>query len=159
MEGEVMAITIGSMRKPRRGQAMVEFALVSIVAVIVLLGSVQLALVGQLYMALGQMNYRGVRYAAVSPNCTDAKTGCGLNNQSITAYMLSVASPTILTITNANAGALNVTYKNLSNPSPTRVAGDTVQIKATLDISSEIFFKIGLLFPNSLSSTQKAYTE
>jgi Flp pilus assembly protein TadG len=155
-----MAITIGSMRKPRRGQAMVEFALVSILAVIVLLGSVQLALIGQLYMALGQMNYRGVRYAAVSPSCTNATSNCGLNNQSITAYMLSVASPTILTITNANANALDVTYKNLTNPGKTRIAGDTVQIKATLDISSEIFLpKIGLLFPNSLSSTQQAFTE
>ena len=155
-----MAITIRSMRKPRRGQAMVEFALVSIVAVIVLFASVQLALIGQLYMALGQMNYRGVRYAAVSPNCTDEKTACGLNSQSITAYMLSVASPTILTITNANTSALKVFYKNLTNPGVTRVAGDTVQIKATLDISSEIFLpKMGLLFPNSLSSTQQAYTE
>ncbi len=111
-----MAITIGSMRKPRRGQAMVEFALVSIVAVIVLFGSVQLALIGQLYLALGQMNYRGVRYAAVSPDCINATSGCGLNNQSIKAYMLSVASPTILTITNANANALTVNYANLTNP-------------------------------------------
>jgi Flp pilus assembly protein TadG len=155
-----MAITIGSMRNSRRGQAMVEFALVSIVAVIVLFGSVQLALIGQLYMALGQMNYRGVRYAAVSPNCTNASSGCGLNNQSIKAYMLSVAAPTILTITNANANALVVNYANLTNPGKTRIAGDTVQITATLDISSEIFLpKIGLSFPNSLSSTQQAFTE
>lgn len=155
-----MAITIGSMRKPRRGQAMVEFALVSIVAVIVLFGSVQLALIGQLYLALGQMNYRGVRYAAVSPDCINATSGCGLNNQSIKAYMLSVASPTILTITNANANALTVNYANLTNPTKARIAGDTVQISATLDISSEIFLpSIGLHFPNSLSSTERAYTE
>ena len=155
-----MAITIGSMRKPQRGQAMVEFALVSIIAVIVLFASVQLALVGQLYMALGQMNYRGVRYAAVSPNCTNTTNGCGLNNQSIKDYMLSVASPTILTITNRNANALNVTYNNLTNPGKTRIAGDTVQISATLDISSDIFLpRIGLPFPNSLSSTQQAFTE
>ena len=157
-----MAITIGSMRKPRRGQAMVEFALVSILAVIVLFGSVQLALIGQLHMALGQMNYRGVRYAAVSPDCIDgSNTACGLNNQTIKQYMLSVASPTILTITNANASALTVEYKNLTNPNVKRIAGDTVQIKATLDISSQIFLPagIGLHFLNSLSSTQKAFTE
>jgi Flp pilus assembly protein TadG len=155
-----MAITIGSMRKPRRGQAMVEFALVSIVALIVLFGSVQLALLGQLKMALGQMNYRGVRYAAVSPNCTNASTACGLNNQSVKDYMLSVASPTILTITNANASALTVTCTNLTNPGVTRIAGDTVQVTATLDVRSQIFMpKIGLLFPNSLSSIQQAFTE
>ena len=155
-----MAITIRSMRKPRRGQAMVEFALVAILAVIVLLGSVQLALIGQLYLAVGQMNYRGVRYAAVSPNCINATSGCGLNNQSIKAYMLSVASPTILNITNGNANALNVTYANLTNPGKTRIAGDTVRISATLDISNDIFLtRIGLRFINSLSSTEQAFTE
>ena len=92
-----------SRRKHRRAQAMVEFALVLIIAVIVLFGSVQLALIGQLALALGQMNYQGVRYAAVSPNCVDEKTACGLSNQSITQYMLSVASPTIVSITKANA--------------------------------------------------------
>ncbi len=155
-----MAITIGSMRKPGRGQAMVEFALVAIIAVIVLFASVQLALIGQLYLALGQMNYRGVRYAAVSPDCINATSNCGLNNQSIKAYMLSVASPTILTITNANVNALTVNYSNVSNLGKARVAGDTVQISATLDISSDIFLpRIGLRFLSSLSSTERAYTE
>jgi Flp pilus assembly protein TadG len=155
-----MAITIGSMRKPGRGQAMVEFALVSIIAVIVLFGSVQFALIGQLALALGQMNYRGVRYAAVSPDCINATSGCGLNNQSIKAYMLSVASPTILIITNANVNALTVNYSNVSNLGKARVAGDTVQISATLDISSQIFLRnLGLPFPTSLSTTEKAFTE
>ena len=156
-----MAITIGSMRKPGRGQAMVEFALVSIIAVIVLFGSVQLAVVGQLYMAVGQMNYRGVRYAAVSPDCINASTtACGLNNQTIKQYMLSVASPTIVSITNANPNALKVDYSNVTNPGVKRVAGDTVKIVCTLDISSEIFLpNLGLPFPTSLSTTEKAYTE
>ena len=127
---------------------------------IVLFASVQLALIGQLAMALGQMNYRGVRYAAVSPNCTDTTSGCGLSNQSIKAYMLSVASPTIMNITNANANALKVTYANLTNPGKTRIAGDTVRITATLDISSDTFLpRIGLPFPSSISSTQQAFTE
>jgi Flp pilus assembly protein TadG len=155
-----MAITIGSKRKPRRGQAMVEFAMVSIVAVIVLFGSVQLALVGQLYMALGQMSYRGVRYAAVSPSCTDATSNCGLSNESIKQYMLSVASPTIVSITNADANALTVNYSNVTNPGVKRIAGDAVKIVCTLDITSEIFLPhLGLPFPTSLSTTEEAFTE
>jgi len=127
---------------------------------IVLFGSVQLALIGQLYLALGQMNYQGVRYAAVSPNCTDEKNACGLSNQSITQYMLSVASPTIVSITNANASALKVTYLNVTNPGVTRVAGDTVKIDCKLDISSKIFLpNLGLPFAKSLNSTEQAYTE
>jgi hypothetical protein len=101
-----------------------------------------------------------VRYAAVSPDCINTTSGCGLNNQSIKAYMLSVASPTILTITNANVNALTVNYSNVSNLGKARVAGDTVQISATLDISSQIFLRnLGLPFPTSLSTTEKAFTE
>lgn len=150
-----------SSRQHRRAQAMVEFALVLIIAVIVLFGSVQLALIGQIYLALGQMNYRGVRYAALSPDCINASTtACGLNNQTIKQYMLSVASPTIVIITNANANALTVSYSNVTNPGVKRVAGDTVQIVCTLDISSQILLpNLGLPFPTSLSTTEKAYTE
>ena len=149
-----------SSRKHRRAQAMVEFALVLIIAVIVLFGSVQLALIGQLALALGQMNYQGVRYAALSPDCIDATSGCGLSNQSITQYMLSVASPTIVSITNANANALTVTYKNMTNPGVKRLAGDTVKISCILDISSKIFLpNLGLPFPTKLTHTEQAFTE
>ena len=155
-----MKIIIGSTHRPRRGQAMVEFALVLTIAVIVLFVSVQFALIGQLYLALGQMNYRGVRYAALSPDCIDATSGCGLSNQSIKQYMLSVASPTIVSITNGNANLLAVDYSNVSNLNKPRVAGNTVQIKCTLDISSDIFLpNIGLPFPTSLSTKELAYTE
>jgi uncharacterized protein (UPF0333 family) len=155
-----MTMNIESTHRARRGQALVEFALVLTIAVIVLFVSVQLALIGQLYMALGQMNYRGVRYAAVSTDCNDASNPCGLNQQSITQYMLSVASPTIVSLTNRNSKALAVNYSNVSNPKNARVKGNTVQITCTLDISSDIFLpKIGLPFPNKLSTTEQAFTE
>ena len=157
-----MTTTSRSSGKHRRAQAIVEFALVLIIAVIVLFGSVQLALIGQLALALGQMNYQGVRYAAVSPDCTDAASKCGLSNESVTQYMLSVASPTIVSITNANAKALTVTYTNVTNPGVKRLAGDTVKIVCTLDISSKIFLpNLGLHFPSpyKLSSTEQAFTE
>jgi len=155
-----MKIIIGSTHRPGRGQALVEFALVLTIAVIVLFVSVQLALIGQLYLALGQMNYRGVRYAALSPDCIDATSGCGLNNQSIKQYMLSVASPTIVSITSGNANLLTVDYSNVSNSGKPRVAGNTVQIKCTLDIRSDIFLpNIGLTFPTSLTTKELAYTE
>ena len=155
-----MKIIKGSTHRPRRGQALVEFALVLTIAVIVLFVSVQLALIGQLYLALGQMNYRGVRYAAVNTDCADATNPCGLNRQSITQYMLSVASPTIVSITNSNSKALTVNYSNVSNRGNARVQGNTVQITCTLDISSDIFLpKIGLPFPKSLSTNEQAFTE
>jgi len=74
--------------------------------------------------------------------------------------MLSVASPTIVSITNTNANALKVDYYNVTNPNAKRVAGNTVKIACTLDISSRIFLpNLGLSFPTSLSSTEQAFTE
>lgn len=157
---EVMKIIMGPSHRAGRGQALVEFALVLSIAVIVLFVSIQLALIGQLYLALGQMNYRGVRYAAISTDCTDATSPCGLNKQSITQYMLSVASPTIVSITNSNSKALTVGYANVSNLGKARVQGNTVQITCKLDISSDIFLpNIGLPFPKSLSHSEEAFTE
>src|SRR5690348_9348266 len=156
-----MTTTAESTRRQRRGQAMVEFAPVLTIAVIVLFVSIQFALIGQLALALGQMNYQGARYAAISNDCIDPTSNCGLSNKSIKAYMLSVASPTIVSITNANASALTVTYLNATKPSvPKRQAGDTVKIGCTLDISSKIFLpNLGLSFPTSLSHTERAFTE
>ena len=69
-----------------RAQAMVEFALVLIVAMTVLFVSIQMALIGQAALALGQMNYQAARYAAA--NLTLGCTG-------VASYMASNGSPTV----------------------------------------------------------------
>src|SRR5215467_5979768 len=69
-----------------RAQAMVEFALVLFVAMIVLFVSIQMAFIGQAALALGQMNYQAVRYAAVNPSL-----GCN----SVATYMHNNGAPTV----------------------------------------------------------------
>src|SRR5260370_22012306 len=56
-----------------RGQAAVEFALIATVAMIVLFVAVQLALIGEDALALGQMNYQGARWFAVNTCATSAQ--------------------------------------------------------------------------------------
>src|ERR1700722_2958522 len=90
--------------RKRRGQAAVEFALVLTVAMIVLFVAVQMALIGQAALALGQMNYQGARYAAVHPDAGATSVPSGSTELSIQAYMLSVGSSTI---TNNWAGSSN----------------------------------------------------
>src|SRR6202171_1373918 len=68
------------------GQAMVEFALVLIVAMIVLFVAIQMAFIGQAALALGQMNYQGARFAAVNQ--------CAAPND-VATYMVLNGSPTI----------------------------------------------------------------
>lgn len=69
-----------------RGQAAVEFALISVVAMIVLFVAVQLALIGEDALALGQMNYQGARWAAVNTCATDDE---------IINYILVSGSPSV----------------------------------------------------------------
>jgi Flp pilus assembly protein TadG len=94
----------GTMR-PRQGQAAVEFALVLTVAMIVLFVAIQMALIGQVALALGQMNYQGARWAAVNP-CATASD--------IASYMVCVGSPTVT----QNCSNLTVTVVD-SNGGPT----------------------------------------
>src|SRR5690349_19953946 len=74
-------------RMNSKGQAMVEFALVLFVALIVLFVAIQMAFIGQAALALGQLNYQAARYAAVNPTFS-----CG----QIATYMSSNGSPTVV---------------------------------------------------------------
>src|SRR5262249_53524911 len=74
----------------REGQAMVEFALVLPVSMIVLCLAIQFALIGRDALALGQMNYQAARWTTSqnpSAQCSD-----------IASYMSSVAAPSIQAI-------------------------------------------------------------
>jgi Flp pilus assembly protein TadG len=151
----------------RSGQAAVEFALVLIVAMIVLFVAIQMAVIGQAALALGQMNYQGARYAAIYTTCVDAKTStCGPNNQTIQAYMVSVASPTI---TKLGAGALTVNYcttpqgtTTCLNSGSARGFGDSVTISCTLNVNGLLFLSnpfLGVSFPTTLNSSETALSE
>ncbi len=88
-----------------RGQAAVEFALVLTVAMIVLFVAVQLALIGEAALALGQMNYQGARYAAVNACATGSD---------VATYMLYVGSPTVTTPSNCGS-ALTIKIADSTN--------------------------------------------
>jgi len=139
----------------RSGQAAVEFALVLPAFVIVLVVSVQMALIGQLVTALGQANYQGARFASIHPdcdvnNCTGGET---VPNDSIKHYVLSVISPTI------NSAKLTIT----ATPAAPRGSGSSVVVKLTYDASGNLFLPqnfLGLInFPTNLASTQSAMSQ
>src|SRR5260370_32942622 len=75
-----------------RGQAVVEFALIAPVLMVLLLVGVQLAVIGDAALGLGQVDYQGARYAAINPSATQS---------AVQSYMVSAASPLIA----ANGGA------------------------------------------------------
>ena len=158
---------------------MVEFALIATVAMIVLLVSVQLALIGGDALDLGQMNYQGSRWAAVNT--------CATADQ-VLQYILSVGSPTVtqsggncgtqltMTLTDSNGGPKNYTGSTCTTPTPAttcanpRSFGTPVTITLKFDASNAIFLYgaggatnkpwMGLInFPTQLSSTESAMAE
>ncbi len=133
---------------------MVEFALVMTIGAFVLFTSIQLALIGECYLALGKLNYQGARYAALHADCN--LTSCSGGEQSPKDYMISIGSPTIV----GNGGS-NLVFA--LSPSAPRATGSTVTLSVTFNIPSSIMFLpnpfFGISFPTSLSSTESAYGE
>ncbi len=153
---------------------------------IVLFVAVQLALIGEDALALGQMNYQGARWAAVNTCATDAQ---------VLQYLLFAGSSTItqsggscdakltVKITDSNSGPRTISstgaacgsdptgsvVTTCSSPGP-RAFGTAVTINLTFDASSAIFLAgaggsktkpwMGLInFPTSLTSTETAMAE
>jgi hypothetical protein len=141
--------------------------------------AVQLALIGEDALALGQMNYQGARWAAVNTCATPAQ---------VLQYMLSAGSPSIttsggscgtqltMTMTDSNGGPTNYTGSTCSTPtgvasscttSPTpRSFGTAVTITVKFNASKAIFLGngtkpwMGLInFPTTLTSTETAMAE
>lgn len=134
---------------------------------IVLFVSIQLALIGEAKLALGQMNYQGVRFASNNP-CADS--------DQIASYMCAVGSPTITKANGANLaitvngtsgspGDCSVPTVNNSCASPVRYFGANVTVGVSFNMAGpngilflrNLFLGIGL--PTTLSSTESAMTE
>jgi hypothetical protein len=123
-ENKEAALIAGTGERPdrsilrARGQAAVEFALISVVAMIVLFVAVQLALIGEDALALGQMNYQGARWAAVNTCATDAE---------ILQYMLFSGSPSV-TNSGGSCGtylSMDITDTQTATATRTNVTGTT----------------------------------
>jgi hypothetical protein len=155
------------------GQAMVEFALVLSVAMIVLFVAIQMAFIGQAALALGQINYQGARFAAVNQCATPSD---------VATYMVLNGSPTItkgcgssLTITvsdnGTSLGTGTPTCTGTFTPPTTcgspRSFGDSIQVSVTFKTASVIFLSknttnpnfFGIPFPTQLGSKETAMSE
>jgi hypothetical protein len=168
-----------------QGQAAVEFALISVVAMIVLFVAVQLALIGEDALALGQMNYQGARWAAVntcatddqilnyilvsgSPSVTQSGGSCGTY---LTMNILDSANPTAPGRSDSTTSSAFCTTQPSNNngcPAP-RSFGTQVTIKLTFGLDKAIFLLgsggsisrpwLGISFPTQLTSTETAMAE
>ena len=148
-----------------RGQSMVEFALVSVLGLVVMMIGVQFALIGQVALSLSQGSSALARYAAVNPGSFGTYNGTA----SLPAAASALLSPTIndskLTVTVASykGGTASTTT---SSPSATI---DRVVVTLTYDASGKIalpnpFLNIpgffpGISFPTSLGAQDEQLYE
>ncbi|HTW86652.1 MAG TPA: TadE family protein [Candidatus Binataceae bacterium] len=130
-----------------RGQGLVEFSMIAVVAILILFLGIQFALLGQAALAVGQLAYQGARYASINPD---------LSSAAVTAWMQGEASPTIA---NKNSSlTISVT------PDKPRTFQGTVTVTVTLDpvkqgliLLPNPFF--GIRFGTKISSTQNAMVD
>jgi Flp pilus assembly protein TadG len=157
---------VGSLRLPKsrigRGQAMVEFALIATLVMMVLLVGVQFAIVGQAALSLSQGASAIARYVAVNEPLGKVSSSFSGNP---TADMKGLLSSAILT---NSGGDLTVTVNSYqggttSTPAVTpRATIDYAIVTLTYDASKKIALPnpfLGINFPTSLSASDSQVYE
>lgn len=146
-------------RVNRRGQAMVEFALIATLAMVVLLVGIQFAIIGQAALAVSQASYLGARAASVDGTLTSSTLNTTISNK---------MSPTINGATVAlaltNASDANCT----AGPGNTRAFGCAINVTVSYNATSKLFLPTNwsilggnslIKFPTNLQATESAMTE
>jgi Flp pilus assembly protein TadG len=140
-----------ALRAMQRGQAMVEFGFIATLAIMLLLIGIQLAVIGQADLAVGQLAYFGARYAAV--NYTEP-------TDNVVSTMINNASPTISKY--LTTGEITVTCSNPTDCTPPRQMNQTVTISINYDATKNLVLPktfLGLTFPTNLSAQETMMSE
>ncbi len=141
-----------------RGQSAVEFAMISVLALAVMLIGIQFALIGQVALAVSQGSAALARYAAVNPG------SLGQNGPAaVPSAAAALLSPSIndgnLTVTIASYESDGVTVEN-GTIVPTQ---DQVKISLRYDATNKIFLPshtlLGISFPTTLTAAESALYE
>jgi len=161
LRGMIWTAADRAMRLPtrafQRGQAMVEFALIATLSMVVLLVGIQFAIIGQAALAVSQASYLGARAASVNTALTSDSLQTAIANQ---------ISPTIsgATVTLTNTADATCT----AGPGGTRSFGCPINVTVTYDATPKLFLPatwsmLGdhtlITFPTNLTSTESAMTE
>src|SRR5580700_7890138 len=135
----------GSDAQTASGQTMVEFALIIPVFLLLMLGVVQMVVVGGAALAVNQAAISCTRYASLNPSFAQSSVG---------TYLTSTASPLI-----SDSGLQPVVLSPSAVP---RVTGTAVSVTVTYNLQTKLFLGttfFGVTFPSQLSVTQTMTSE
>jgi Flp pilus assembly protein TadG len=127
------------------GQTFVEFAFILPLVLLLMLGVVQVALIGGSALAVNQAAIACVRYAAVNPSA---------DQSSVNTYLKSIASPLI--------NDSNLQMITLAPTSTPRTTGSAVSVTVAYTLSSKLFLGasfFGITFPTQLSAQMTMTSE
>lgn len=141
-----------------QGQAMVEFAMISAIALVIMLVGIQYALIGQAALAVSQGASALARYASVNPGAFGTNNGTA----TLPAAASQLLSPTI-NDTNLTVSIASLTPTGATQTSTPRPQADQVKITVSYNATNKLalpnpFMAIpplfpGITFPTALSST------
>jgi Flp pilus assembly protein TadG len=127
------------------GQTLVEFALILPVFLLLMLGVVQMIVVGGAALAVNQAAISCARYASLNPSFAQSSIG---------SYLTSTASPLI-----NDSGLQAVVLSPVAVP---RVTGSVVTVTVSYNLATKLFLGttfFGVTFPSQLSVTQTMTSE
>jgi Flp pilus assembly protein TadG len=141
-----------------RGQSMVEFALISSVAMMVMMIGVQFALIGQAALAVSQGSSALARYAAVNPGALGTNGTVTLNTAAQQLLSSSILTNGGADLTTTIASYTGTSTTTTSTPAYT----DRVVITLSYNANSKIalpnpFF--GVRFPSTLAASDSQMYE
>lgn len=127
------------------GQTLLEFAFILPVVLLLMLGVVQVALIGGSALAVNQAAIACVRYAAVNPSA---------NQSAVDSYLRTIASPLI-----NDSNLQTITLAPTATP---RTTGSAVSVTVVYALSNKIFLSasvLGISFPTQLSGQMTMTSE
>ena len=134
-----------ALRRPLTiGQTMVEFAFILPLLLILMLGVIQMILVGGAALAVNEAAVASARYAALNPSA---------DKSAVDAHLHSIASPLI-----ADANL----HLDDPFPDPPRHTGTAVSVTVRYDMGGKLFLGtsfFGITFPDYVSVTETMTSE
>ena len=151
-----------SRRRFTRGQSVVEFALISTVALMVMLIGIQFAIIGQAAVSVGQGASALARYAAINPGTLGPNGSVAASSLPTQAYNL--LSSTILTNSGADLTVTTASYSgNSTNTTSSPGYNDRAVITLSYNASGKIFLPsnslLGISFPTTLTGSESQMYE
>jgi Flp pilus assembly protein TadG len=143
--GSLKAAAAKASLRARAGQTLVEFAFIIPVFLLLMLGVVQMVIVGGAALAVNQAAISCARYASLNPSAAQSSVG---------SYLTANASPLI-----SDSGLQPVVVSPLTVP---RATGSAVTVTITYKLQTKLFLGttfFGVTFPSQLSITQTMTSE